>query len=124
MPIYEVNMGEVQLRFEVAKGPFPTLLMGKARKSCRAAPQPPRGTQLQQGCTNERANPFLTCNPLKYELIKINTHHFKNGKIYCESPSKANGMEFLSRTEHGEACPLAEGRFREGFKVHFLAVKC
>lgn len=122
MPIYDANMSEVQLRSEVAKGPFPTLFTGK--ESCRATPQHPRGTQLQQGCINEKANPFLTCKLSKYELIKINTHHFKNGKIYCESPSKANGREFLSRTGHGEACPLAEGRFREGFKVHFLAVKC
>ena len=53
MPIYEANMGEVQLRSEVAKGPFPTLFTGIARKSCRPAPQHPRGTQLQQGCINE-----------------------------------------------------------------------
>ena len=120
MPIYEANMGEVQLRSEVNKAPFPLCSRGKP-ESCRAAPQHPRGTQLQQGCANERANPFLTCKHLKYELIK---HQFKNGRIYCEPPSKANGMDFLSRTGHGEACPLVEERFREGFKVHFLAVKC
>lgn len=31
MPIYDANMSEVQLRSEVAKGPFPTLFTGKDR---------------------------------------------------------------------------------------------